>query len=260
MVSSGQAEPGMVLEIVISGRSRHSTSQAEHAVHCIPLLTGRVTPLNSSSCCHAAGRGSKTWCRSGKQGGEWLRIWEMQTEGLEFLGGLRKHIQIGQGAAGCLLVVSSCDGKQDLWRDLKGLVLVHLGLWTLNATGKTRSIQENEAWDRSSDSPAMGNGVPLLPELLCHLSGARQRGEEQPSWSTWPSPPFSSWVSSQAVELPKARACPELNRLWRAAPASHIPIPAWLLGMLLLVPNSGFTFVHASYPLRTQICRANLCS
>lgn len=84
-VFSGQTEPGMVLEVDTAGGSRHSMSQAEHALPCIPSLEGAVTPLSSPSWCPDAGRGGKTCSRSGKQRGEWLRIWEMQTEWLEFL-------------------------------------------------------------------------------------------------------------------------------------------------------------------------------
>lgn len=58
-VFSGQAEPGMVPETDVAGGSRHSTSQAEFALPCIPLLIVRgcdTTELTFLvSCCWERG-------------------------------------------------------------------------------------------------------------------------------------------------------------------------------------------------------------
>lgn len=55
----------------------------------------------------------------------------MQTEELEFLVSSENAFkQVSGVQAACLLSAphGSCGGNQNLWGDLKGLVLVHLGL------------------------------------------------------------------------------------------------------------------------------------
>lgn len=151
-----------------------------------------------------------------------------------------------------------------------------LNWWGPPECKRDRCIQESKGSNEQCQwLPCHGQLCSAAAQEPYHLLGATQRGEEQPSWSTWLSSPFYLWTSSLHLELPKAKACPEPSRLWESsslpaacphpgrqqpqqAIAALLPgrccQPSCISSQVLLC-----TFMQARYPLRAQNCRANLC-